>query len=306
MDLVFLLVITASRIFPAAVAAADDVAVVECPESEDGQAVYLPHPTDCRKFYGCQNHIPVLMECPPSLYFDPTINVCNYPELVDCKQPNSTTTTKSPTSSTTGLPVTTTTTDDIININSTTMEPIYNTTTAFPATTTTKSPTSTTTGLPVTTTTTDYIININSTTMKPIYNTIFEALETNTTHYVNHNQTTTTSEGRFNTTTLQPTYNTTTMDTTTEEPSFNTTTMEATTMEPTDNTTTTTTDTSPAIQCPESTDGYPVYVAHPTDCTKFYECHDEEPILMECAPPLYFDPRIDVCNYPELVDCKMP
>merc|ERR1719244_2496121 len=130
--------------------------------------------------------------------------------------------------------------------------------------------------------------------MEPIYNAIFEALQTNKTHSVNHNQTTTTSEGRFNTTTLQPTYNTTTMDTTTEEPSFNT-----TTMEPTDNTTTTTTDTSPAIQCPESTDGYPVYVAHPTDCTKFYECHDDEPILMECAPPLYFDPKIDVCNYPE-------
>jgi len=265
MDLVFLLVITASRIFPAAVAAADDVAVVECPESEDGQAVYLPHPTDCRKFYGCQNHIPVLMECPPSLYFDPTINVCNYPELVDCKQPTSTTK-KSPTS----------------------------TTTALPATTTTKLPTNTT-ALPVSTTSTDDMH--------------LEEIANNTTHSVN--QTTATAEPSSNTTTWEPTYNTTTMDTTTtEEPSFNTTMMETTTMEPADNTTTTepitTTSTSPAIQCPESTDGFPVYVAHPTDCTKFYECHDEEPILMECAPPLYFDPRIDVCNYPELVDCKMP
>jgi len=273
MDLVFLLVITASRIFPAAVAAADDVAVVECPESEDGQAVYLPHPTDCRKFYGCQNHIPMLMECPPSLYFDPTINVCNYPELVDCKQPTSTTK-KSPTS----------------------------TTTALPATTTTKLPTNTT-NLPVSTTSTDDIININSTTIELINKMHLEEIATNTTHSVN--QTTATAEPSFNTTTWEPTYNTTTMDTTTtEEPSFNT-----TTMEPTDNTTTTepitTSSTSPAIQCPESTDGFPVYVAHPTDCTKFYECHDEEPILMECAPPLYFDPKIDVCNYPELVDCKM-
>jgi len=278
MDLVFLLVITASRIFPAAVAAADDVAVVECPESEDGQAVYLPHPTDCRKFYGCQNAIPVLMECPPSLYFDPTINVCNYPELVDCKQPTSTTK-KSPTS----------------------------TTTALPATTTTKLPTNTT-ALPVSTTSTDDIININSTTIELINKMHLEEIATNTTHSVN--QTTATAEPSFNTTTWEPIYNTTTMDTTTtEEPSFNTTMMETTTMEPTDNTTTTepitTSSTSPAIQCPESTDGFPVYVAHPTDCTKFYECHDEEPILMECAPPLYFDPKIDVCNYPELVDCKM-
>jgi len=273
MDLVFLLVITASRIFPAAVAVADDVAVVECPESEDGQAVYLPHPTDCRKFYGCQNHIPKLMECPPSLYFDPTINVCNYPELVDCKQPTSTTK-KSPTS----------------------------TTTALPATTTTKLPTNTT-ALPVSTTSTDDIININSTTIELINKMHLEEIATNTTHSVN--QTTATAEPSFNTTTWEPIYNTTTMDTTTtEEPSFNT-----TTMEPTDNTTTTEpitiSSTSPAIQCPESTDGFPVYVAHPTDCTKFYECHDEEPILMECAPPLYFDPKIDVCNYPELVDCKM-
>jgi len=272
MDLVFLLVITASRIFPAAaVAAADDVAVVECPESEDGQAVYLPHPTDCRKFYGCQNHIPVLMECPPSLYFDPTINVCNFPEMVDCKQPTSTTK-KSPTSTTTKLPTNTT-------------------------------------ALPVSTTSTDDIININSTTIELINKMHLEEIATNTTHSVN--QTTATAEPSFNTTTWEPTYNTTTMDTTTtEEPSFNTTTMEATTMEPTDNPTTTddpiTTSTSPVIQCPESTDGFPVYVAHPTDCTKFYECHDEEPILMECAPPLYFDPRIDVCNYQELVDCKMP
>merc|ERR1719244_2431434 len=194
------------------------------------------------------------MECPPSLYFDPTINVCNYPELVDCKQPTSTTK-KSPTS----------------------------TTTAFPATTTTKLPTNTT-ALPVSTSSTDDIININSTTIELINKMHLEEIATNTTHSVNQT-------------------------TATEEPSFNTTMMETTTMEPTDNTTTTepiTTSTSPVIQCPESTDGFPVYLAHPTDCTKFYECHDEEPILMECAPPLYFDPRIDVCNYPELVDCKMP
>merc|ERR1711872_243669 len=104
MDLVFMLVITASRIFSAVAVVAEDDVVVKCPESVDGQAVYLPHPTDCRKFYECQNDIPVLMECPPSLFFDPTINVCNYPELVNCKQP---TTTRS--QSTTTLPATPTT-----------------------------------------------------------------------------------------------------------------------------------------------------------------------------------------------------
>merc|ERR1712029_535170 len=28
---------------------------------------------------------PVLMECPPGLYFDPTLNVCNWPDNVDCQ-----------------------------------------------------------------------------------------------------------------------------------------------------------------------------------------------------------------------------
>ena len=60
------------------------------------------------------------------------------------------------------------------------------------------------------------------------------------------------------------------------------------------------------VVCPESDDGFPVFLPHPTDCTKYYECQNDWPILMDCAPPLFFDPRLNVCNWPELVDCKMP
>ena len=57
---------------------------VVCPDSEDGFAVFVPHPTDCSLYYMCVGGSPILMPCPPGLYFDPSLNVCNYPEYVDC------------------------------------------------------------------------------------------------------------------------------------------------------------------------------------------------------------------------------
>merc|ERR1719259_33000 len=60
------------------------------------------------------------------------------------------------------------------------------------------------------------------------------------------------------------------------------------------------------IVCPESTDGFTIFLPHPSNCSLYYECQGVWPILMECAPPLYFDPKIDICNYPSEVDCVMP
>ena len=60
------------------------------------------------------------------------------------------------------------------------------------------------------------------------------------------------------------------------------------------------------VECTASTDGFPVFIPHPTNCTLYYQCQGDWPILMECAPPLYFDPSLDVCNYPDLVDCQQP
>merc|ERR1712029_471002 len=60
---------------------------VECPDNVevDGLPVFIPHPTDCGLYYQCAGSWPVLMECPPGLYFDPTLNVCNWPDNVDCQ-----------------------------------------------------------------------------------------------------------------------------------------------------------------------------------------------------------------------------
>merc|ERR1712107_942342 len=57
---------------------------VVCYESEDGMTVFIPHPSDCGLYYVCVGLNPVLMSCPGGLFFDPSLNVCNWPELVDC------------------------------------------------------------------------------------------------------------------------------------------------------------------------------------------------------------------------------
>ena len=55
---------------------------VECP---DGGAPFVPHPTDCSLYYQCNGDLPILMDCPDGLYFDPQLNVCNWPDQVDCQ-----------------------------------------------------------------------------------------------------------------------------------------------------------------------------------------------------------------------------
>merc|ERR1711953_1613274 len=59
------------------------------------------------------------------------------------------------------------------------------------------------------------------------------------------------------------------------------------------------------VVCHESEDGYAVFVPHPYDCSLYYECVDLTPVLMSCPAGLYFDSRIDVCNWPEYADCHV-
>merc|ERR1719348_1689947 len=67
-----------------AISSIEASAEVECPEAGAGDP-YVPHPTDCGLFYQCNGDIPILMECPDGLYFDPSLNVCNWPDLVNCQ-----------------------------------------------------------------------------------------------------------------------------------------------------------------------------------------------------------------------------
>merc|ERR1712029_644362 len=82
---------------------------VVCPESQDGFAVFVPHPTECNLYYECVGLTPILMSCPGDLYFDPTLNVCNWPDQVDCEpQTDAPETTTSSEESTTEVEETTT------------------------------------------------------------------------------------------------------------------------------------------------------------------------------------------------------
>ncbi|XP_065561191.1 LOW QUALITY PROTEIN: probable chitinase 10 [Artemia franciscana] len=53
----------------------------ECPENGDG---YARDASDCTVFYQCAGGVKFTMVCPAGLYFDPSINVCNWPEQVEC------------------------------------------------------------------------------------------------------------------------------------------------------------------------------------------------------------------------------
>merc|ERR1719158_1271134 len=59
----------------------------------------------------------------------------------------------------------------------------------------------------------------------------------------------------------------------------------------------------PPVECPESTDGFSVFIPHPFDCSKYYHCKGDVPILQECPANLHFDTSINVCNYPEVAGC---
>lgn len=66
------------------------------------------HETDCGRFYQCAHGQLFGMTCYPGLQFNPSINVCDYPENVLCKlEPE---TTDGTTPGTTHVPITTTAT----------------------------------------------------------------------------------------------------------------------------------------------------------------------------------------------------
>ena len=43
--------------------------------------------------------------------------------------------------------------------------------------------------------------------------------------------------------------------------------------------------------------------SHPKD-SKFIICHEEILSVHQCPPPLLFDPELDVCNAPDVVNCS--
>jgi hypothetical protein len=56
--------------------------VVCDPEQFDVQ--YHPNPSDCGSFCQCSNGVPVYQLCPVGLEFNPTLNVCDWPQNAGC------------------------------------------------------------------------------------------------------------------------------------------------------------------------------------------------------------------------------
>merc|ERR1712156_147134 len=115
---------------------------VVCKPSEDGLAVFVPHPYECNKYFECDGNLGIAMTCPEGLVFDPELEICNWPWSVDCVN------TPYPTLPTTTMVPETTTSDE----PETTTEMPETTTSPQPETTTSDEPETTTSAQPETTT----------------------------------------------------------------------------------------------------------------------------------------------------------
>ena len=106
----------------------DPVWPVVCSASTDGFAVFVPHPADCTLYFECDGDVPILMACPVPLFFDPSLNVCNWPDQVDCTIQEAETTTEEVVETTTEEVVEETTTAEVVE-ETTTAEVVEETTT---------------------------------------------------------------------------------------------------------------------------------------------------------------------------------
>merc|ERR1712137_888367 len=60
----------------------------QCPKVDGTTPKYIRDPTNCSVFYECSNGKAYRLKCPSNLYFDTTLNVCNYRDQVDCGCPD--------------------------------------------------------------------------------------------------------------------------------------------------------------------------------------------------------------------------
>lgn len=62
------------------------MAVPRCPTDEE----LLPNPADCGTYYICLNGEAILMHCPPSLHWSIEWSRCEYPNVANCKETETT------------------------------------------------------------------------------------------------------------------------------------------------------------------------------------------------------------------------
>lgn len=58
--------------------------ILGCPSVDPpNRTVLLPNPDDCSSFFMCSNGVPILQKCPEGLFFNPYLNVCDFPQNVN-------------------------------------------------------------------------------------------------------------------------------------------------------------------------------------------------------------------------------
>ncbi|XP_069691255.1 probable chitinase 10 [Periplaneta americana] len=67
-----------------------------CPVPQPPYNVYFPDPYNCGAFYQCSHGVPYHQNCPAGLHFNPSINVCDYPENAGCSASGGKVTTEAP------------------------------------------------------------------------------------------------------------------------------------------------------------------------------------------------------------------
>ncbi|RZC36473.1 dentin sialophosphoprotein [Asbolus verrucosus] len=55
--------------------------------------------------------------------------------------------------------------------------------------------------------------------------------------------------------------------------------------------------------CPEKDGANSVYIPH-KDCTKFWQCSNGTPYLFDCPADLHFNPKLNVCDWPDRAGCN--
>ncbi|XP_018022216.1 zonadhesin [Hyalella azteca] len=297
----------------AALASAADPCAPDC----EGVQGSFPNPTDCTKYYQCAQGVAVPRTCPDGTYFNPTFSICDHPEDAgctadpdfDCGGTTTEVTTTSAVETTEALVDTTTvggveTTVDTVETTApvnTTVEPID--TTAAPVDTT-AAPVDTT-AAPVDTTAAPV-----DTTAAPV-DTTAGPVDTTAAPVDTTAGPVDTTAGPVDATaapvdtTAGPTYTTAApVDTTVTTVDATVTTVDAivTTVETTVTTVETTVTTVPVEcipPCPSPEATYP----NPRDCSSFFQCSNDEPLLMTCYPGLYFNPASGRCDFPENMEC---
>ncbi|XP_050097745.1 peritrophin-1-like [Anopheles aquasalis] len=66
--------------------AVPDGLAYDCPPVYDpDHMVYIPHGTDCTKYFICDPYgVPLQQNCPPGLHWSEVVNYCDFPELAQC------------------------------------------------------------------------------------------------------------------------------------------------------------------------------------------------------------------------------